>query len=108
MATNEILGEFYDFEQGTRNVEMLGRFFAKYPQYADKTFLSVKVPSLSILRSVPFADGFLSPYRVDSYPAGFNRTAARKTFDAASTTSSRVSAATSASISSNAHVSIPR
>jgi pyridoxine 4-dehydrogenase len=27
---------------GTGNLEMLSRFYAKYPEYADKTFLSVK------------------------------------------------------------------
>jgi pyridoxine 4-dehydrogenase len=26
----------------TGNLEMLSRFYAKYPEYADKTFLSVK------------------------------------------------------------------
>ena len=26
----------------TGNLEMLSRFFTKYPEYADKTFLSVK------------------------------------------------------------------
>ena len=27
---------------GTANLEMLSRFFEKYPEYAEKTFLSVK------------------------------------------------------------------
>jgi pyridoxine 4-dehydrogenase len=27
---------------GTLNLELLSRFYAKYPEYADKTFLSVK------------------------------------------------------------------
>ncbi|KAF9078709.1 aldo/keto reductase [Rhodocollybia butyracea] len=35
-------GEFYDMKGGTGNLELLSRFFAKYPEYADKTFLSVK------------------------------------------------------------------
>ncbi|KAK7044552.1 Aldo/keto reductase [Favolaschia claudopus] len=35
-------GDFYSITRGTQNIEMLGRFFAKYPDYADKTFLSVK------------------------------------------------------------------
>ncbi|KAF6749800.1 aldo/keto reductase [Ephemerocybe angulata] len=35
-------GEFYAMDWGTGNLEMLSRFFAKYPEYADKTFLSVK------------------------------------------------------------------
>ncbi|KAK7044578.1 Aldo/keto reductase [Favolaschia claudopus] len=35
-------GDFYSSTMGLQNVEMLGRFYAKYPEYADKTFLSVK------------------------------------------------------------------
>ncbi|KAJ7222584.1 aldo/keto reductase [Mycena pura] len=35
-------GEFYAMDWSTGNLEMLSRFFAKYPEYADKTFLSVK------------------------------------------------------------------
>ncbi|TFK54998.1 aldo/keto reductase [Heliocybe sulcata] len=34
--------EFYGHGLSTANLEMLARFFAKYPEYADKTFLSVK------------------------------------------------------------------
>ncbi|KAJ7455942.1 aldo/keto reductase [Mycena galericulata] len=35
-------GEFYAMDMKTGNLEMLSRFYAKYPEYADKTFLSVK------------------------------------------------------------------
>ncbi|KIJ68968.1 hypothetical protein HYDPIDRAFT_81085 [Hydnomerulius pinastri MD-312] len=35
-------GEFYGFNQSPANIEMIARFFEKYPDYADKTFLSVK------------------------------------------------------------------
>ncbi|THH01241.1 hypothetical protein EW026_g1408 [Hermanssonia centrifuga] len=35
-------GEFYAQDIGTGNLELLSRFFEKYPEYADKTFLSVK------------------------------------------------------------------
>lgn len=35
-------GDFYAMDHGTGNLEMLARFFAKYPEYADRTFLSVK------------------------------------------------------------------
>lgn len=35
-------GEFYANDFGPGNLEMLSRFFEKYPEYADKTFLSVK------------------------------------------------------------------
>lgn len=35
-------GEFYGKDWGTDNLELLSRFYAKYPEYADKTFLSIK------------------------------------------------------------------
>ncbi|EPT06152.1 hypothetical protein FOMPIDRAFT_1021199 [Fomitopsis schrenkii] len=35
-------GEFYANDLGTGNLELLARFFDKYPSYADKVFLSVK------------------------------------------------------------------
>ncbi|KAJ7451038.1 aldo/keto reductase [Mycena latifolia] len=35
-------GEFYAMDMKTGNLEMLSRFYAKHPEYADKTFLSVK------------------------------------------------------------------
>jgi len=35
-------GDFYAMDMKTGNLEMLSRFYAKYPEYADKTFLSVK------------------------------------------------------------------
>ncbi|KAH9853952.1 NADP-dependent oxidoreductase domain-containing protein [Lenzites betulinus] len=34
--------EFYDNERGTSNLELLARFYERYPGYAKKTFLSVK------------------------------------------------------------------
>ncbi|KAJ7754521.1 aldo/keto reductase [Mycena metata] len=34
--------EFYSDTGGTENLQMLARFYAKYPEYADKTFVSVK------------------------------------------------------------------
>ena len=42
-------GEFYANDLGTGNLELVARFFDKYPSYADKVFLSVKVgiPRLS-------------------------------------------------------------
>ena len=36
----EFYGEAHDF---TANLDLLARFFEKYPEYADKAFLSVKV-----------------------------------------------------------------
>ncbi|KAJ6595705.1 aldo/keto reductase, partial [Mycena vulgaris] len=35
-------GEFYSRTWGTENLELLARFYAKYPEYAARTFLSVK------------------------------------------------------------------
>ncbi|KAJ6475534.1 aldo/keto reductase, partial [Mycena sanguinolenta] len=35
-------GEFYSKTWGPENLDLLSRFFAKYPEYADRTFLSVK------------------------------------------------------------------
>ncbi|KAI0044498.1 aldo/keto reductase, partial [Auriscalpium vulgare] len=36
-------GEFYAQDLSTLNLELVARFFEKYPSYADKAFLSVKV-----------------------------------------------------------------
>jgi hypothetical protein len=41
-------GEFYANDFGPANLDLLAAFYEKYPDYADKTFLSVKV--LSLLR----------------------------------------------------------
>ncbi|EKM49574.1 uncharacterized protein PHACADRAFT_106317 [Phanerochaete carnosa HHB-10118-sp] len=35
-------GEFYAVDFSTANLELLARFFEKYPEYAERTFLSVK------------------------------------------------------------------
>ncbi|RPD66272.1 aldo/keto reductase [Lentinus tigrinus ALCF2SS1-7] len=37
-----VSGEFYGPDASTANLELLSRFYAKYPEYAEKTFLSVK------------------------------------------------------------------
>jgi len=39
------LGEFYANDFGPANLDLLAAFFKKYPDYADKAFLSVKVTS---------------------------------------------------------------
>ncbi|KAI0001695.1 aldo/keto reductase [Russula vinacea] len=36
------VGEFYGRDMDTGNLELVSRFFEKYPEYADRTFLSVK------------------------------------------------------------------
>ena len=38
-----VLGEFYGPDASPANLELLSRFYQKYPEYADRTFLSVKV-----------------------------------------------------------------
>ena len=40
--TDGTLGEFYGKDMSTGNLELVARFFEKYPEYADRTFLSVK------------------------------------------------------------------
>jgi len=35
-------GEFYGINPGTANLSLVNRFFTKYPEYADRAFLSVK------------------------------------------------------------------
>ena len=37
-----VLGEFYGQGLTVANLELVARFFEKYPQYADRAFLSVK------------------------------------------------------------------
>ena len=38
-----LLADFYGEGRSTGNLELLARFYDKYPDYVDKTFLSVKV-----------------------------------------------------------------
>ncbi|KAJ7171673.1 aldo/keto reductase [Mycena crocata] len=67
-------GEFYAKDLGTANLEMLSRFFAKYPEYADKTFLSVKVRPESIRNSVDNIQRVLGPIKIDLFePARIDR-----------------------------------
>lgn len=40
---NPRTGEFYGPNWSTANLEMIARFFEKYPEYVDRTFLSIKV-----------------------------------------------------------------
>lgn len=40
--THATAGEFYAQGFSTGNLELLARFFEKYPEYADRAFLSVK------------------------------------------------------------------
>jgi pyridoxine 4-dehydrogenase len=48
-----LAAEFYSRERTTANLEMLARFYERYPNYADRTFLSVKVRSASLPASRP-------------------------------------------------------
>ncbi|KAG1891275.1 Aldo/keto reductase [Suillus subluteus] len=45
-------GEFYGHNLATTNLEMIARFFEKYPDYVDKTFLSIKFWPTNLRRSV--------------------------------------------------------
>lgn len=40
--------DFYGFNPRTANLELIARFFTKYPELADRVFLSVKVPPSSL------------------------------------------------------------
>jgi len=54
-------GEFYANDLRTGNLELLSRFFEKYPEYADKTFLSVK------------GGGLPGQFGIDSSPENLKR-----------------------------------
>ena len=44
VLSNVLIGEFYgNAPNVTTNLELISRFFEKYPDYADRAFLSVKV-----------------------------------------------------------------
>ena len=43
MFTPSLPADFYGQGRTTGNLELLARFYDKYPEYVDKTFLSVKV-----------------------------------------------------------------
>lgn len=47
-----VLAEFYGIDPPTANLELLSRFFVKYPEYKDRVFLSVKVLDDVILQVV--------------------------------------------------------
>ena len=42
MFTPSLPADFYGQGRTTGNLELLARFYDKYPEYVDKTFLSVK------------------------------------------------------------------
>lgn len=58
-------GEFYANDLGTGNLELVARFFDKYPSYADKVFLSVKV---GIPRLSDVVWTFISRARIAGWP----------------------------------------
>ncbi|KAF8133885.1 NADP-dependent oxidoreductase domain-containing protein [Boletus edulis] len=49
-------GEFYGHNLSTTNLEMIARFFEKYPEYVDRTFLSIK-GGLTVGAGPPEPDG---------------------------------------------------
>jgi aryl-alcohol dehydrogenase-like predicted oxidoreductase len=42
LNSHDVLAEFYGPDLTVANLELLSRFFEKYPEFADRTFLSVK------------------------------------------------------------------
>ena len=64
-------GEFYANDLGTGNLELLARFFDKYPSYADRTFLSVKVNMTTPLVRFVSNDGAETVGRCQWAQAGF-------------------------------------
>ncbi|KAJ7352011.1 aldo/keto reductase [Mycena albidolilacea] len=78
-------GEFYSKTWGPENLDLLNRFFTKYPEYADKTFLSVKGAMVGMIsdcspenlrKSVLNIQNHLGPHKkMDLYqPARIDRT----------------------------------
>ncbi|KAI6036118.1 aldo/keto reductase [Pisolithus microcarpus] len=65
-------GEFYGHNLSTTNLEMIARFFEKYPSYADKAFLSVKV-SIAGNVSVVWRSWLQTSYHPDCSPANLRR-----------------------------------
>ena len=43
MTSSGFTGEFYANDFGPANLDLVAAFYEKYPDYAEKTFLSVKV-----------------------------------------------------------------
>ena len=67
MFTLSLPADFYGQGRTTGNLELLARFYDKYPQYVDKTFLSVKVNDAtcnSVLFFICSANVFSGPPRV--------------------------------------------
>ena len=66
-----ITGEFYAQDLGPANLEMLSRFFEKYPSYAERTFLSVKGGTLE--KQMAFSSSYVPsrPFvaEVQAHPA---------------------------------------
>ena len=52
MFTPSLPADFYGQGRTTGNLELLARFYDKYPEYVDKTFLSVKVTFTACLLCV--------------------------------------------------------
>lgn len=44
-------GEFYGHNLSTANLELIAEFFDRYPEYAERAFLSIKVRFLRVILS---------------------------------------------------------
>lgn len=51
------IGVFYGHNGATTNLELIARFFEKYPEYSDRAFLSIKV-SIYVAKSFVVAESF--------------------------------------------------
>jgi pyridoxine 4-dehydrogenase len=76
-------GEFYDNNRSTSNLDLVAAFFEKYPDYADKTFLSVKVTefftafSYAVNDNIPTGGTKEDGSGIDSSPGNLRRSVDR-------------------------------
>ena len=67
------LGEFYGINPREANLELVARFFEKYPEYADKAFLSVKESFFCIQAGVLLKVTLIFPFQIGGHEARQSR-----------------------------------